>query len=390
MSSFNTSKSQEIGSLPPGLKHEFLTVNSITAPSFGSNFTIRTTEKGYIQDATLVFNVGAVAGYTGTNANVAPRFSPTHFWFQKIELVQSGEVIQVIYPDANWLKTQLYTKEDDRLVLNYASGIYSSQSNRYSMAITTSNYYLPLRSLFNETYLPILTDNQAIEFRVWMQPLANLVTTTGLTVTTLTSSINSCSVILKMTKLPSEQLAKEAQAIMKVPKHLRFHEARYVQGTALSGITSYTLPLTNIVGKVASMYFIVRPSASMTLDNVFSYSDILSFEIRDGGGTNIVGGQAIYSLYNRTIMSQHFNRSFYLLDVPSAISNSYVFQYSWSVNPFDATNNGKSQSYRTFQGSENLIINWSSALGANTDITAFFCTQCYVEQSGSGTKRIYA
>jgi hypothetical protein len=390
MSSYNVSKTQSAGELPVGLKHEFITVNSITAPSFGSNFTIRATEKGFIQDCTICFNVGAVSGYTGTAVNVAPRFSPTPFWIQKCEIVQSGEVLQTIYPDAQWIRQQLFTKEDDRQVLNASSGIYSSQANRYSMAITTSNYFLPLRSLFNETYLPILTESHAVEFRIWLNPVAQLITTTGLTVTTIAAAINSASVILKMTKLPSDALQREIQTIAKIPKHLRFHESRYVNGVALSGTSSYTLPLTNIVGKVSNFFFVVRPTTGLTLDATFSYSDILNFAILDGGSTNVVGGQSITSLYNRTIMSQHWNRSFYMLDAFNGTSNSFVFQYSWSHNPFDATNNGKSQSFRQFMGSEVLQINWSSALGANMDITAFAMTQAYVELTPTSSKRIYA
>jgi hypothetical protein len=51
----------------------------------------------------------------------------------------------------------------------------------------------------------------------------------------------------------------------------------------------------------------------MTLDAAFLYTDIASFAILDGGSSNIVGGQDITSLYNRTVQAKSWNRSFYLI-----------------------------------------------------------------------------
>jgi hypothetical protein len=389
----NLSQNQSV-SIPAGLKHEFVVVASQSAPSWGSNFIVRLTEKGFIHECVLAFNVNAISGYTDpsgiTVTNQVPRLNSTPFWIQKIDICQSSEVIQTIYPDAAFLRQQLFTKEDDRLPENASQGIYSSTSNRRTMSIANSNWYLPLKTVFNESLLPILTEQQSVEIRIWLNPLANLVTTTGLTVTTLQAQINSCSAIVKMTKLPAPELAKEIQAFQTKPKHYRFFESRYVNGTAQAGTSSYSLPLTNIVGKVANIFFIVRPTASMSQDNVFSYTDIASFAILDGGSTNIVGGQDITSLYNRTVQSKHWNRSFYLMDAFNGTSNAYVFQYSFSLTPFDSINNGKSQSFRQFQGTEILKINFNSALASTYDITCYAQTMSYCEQSKQGIRKLYA
>jgi hypothetical protein len=343
----------------------------------------------------LAFNINAVGGYTETVVgngltNQTPRFCPSPFFIQKIDVVQSGECLQTIYPDSAFLRQQLFSKEDDRLQEGAAQGVYSSNSNRRNMSIVNSNWYLPLKTVFNESLLPILKIEQSVEIRVWLNPLANLITTTGLTVSSLTAPINSCSAIVKITKLPPAELAKELQALQLKPKHYRFFESRYVNGTAQAGTTSFSLPLTNIVGKVSNIFFVVRPTASMTLDNAFSYTDIASFSILDGGSSNIVGGQDITSLYNRTIQSKHWNRSFYLMDAFNGTSNAYVFQYSWSLQPFDSTNNGKSNTFRLFSGAEILRIQFNSSLAATYDITFFALTQNYVEQSKNGVRKIVA
>jgi hypothetical protein len=257
------------------------------------------------------------------------------------------------------------------------------------MSIVNSNWYLPLKTVFNESMLPILTEQQSVELRIFLAPLTNVVYSTGLTVTALVANINSCSAIVKMTKLPPTELAKEISAFQMKPKHYRFFESRYVNGTAQTGVSSYSLPLTNWVGKISHIYFIVRPTASLTQDNAFSYTDIASFNITDAGGSNIVGGQDITSLYNRTIQAKSWNRSFYLMDAFTSTSNAYVFQYSFSLTPFDTVNNGRSATYRSFSGGEILKINFTSALGATADITAFALTQSVVEQSKNGVRKIY-
>lgn len=123
----NLGKSQ-ITETPKDLVHQFLIVNSISAPAWGSNATIRITEKGYIHETVLAFNVNALTGWTETvGGNGAlyntPRLSPTQFWFQKIEIVQQDEVLQTIYPDVSFLRQQLFENEDDRLSENASQGI---------------------------------------------------------------------------------------------------------------------------------------------------------------------------------------------------------------------------------------------------------------------------
>jgi hypothetical protein len=258
------------------------------------------------------------------------------------------------------------------------------------MSIVNSTWYLPLKTVFNESLLPILNTQQSVELRIFLNPLQSICTTTGLTVSSLTAPINNVAAICKMTKLPPTELAKEIQSLQLKPKHYRFFESRYVNGTAQAGTTSFSLPLTNIVGKVSNIFFVVRPTASMTLDAAFSYTDIANFSIVDGGSSNIVGGQDITSLYNRTVQAKHWNRSFYLMDAFTGTSNANVFQYSWSLQPFDSVNNGKSNTFRVFSGMEVLKINFVSSLPATYDITFFALTQAYVEQSKNGVRKIVA
>jgi hypothetical protein len=238
--------------------------------------------------------------------------------------------------------------------------------------------------------LPVLTEQHVLEFRVFLNPLANIATMTGLTVTTgPTASINSASLILKMTRLPPAILQKEI-SLLKAPRHYRFHDYKPFNATALTGTSSITIPLTAVVGRVAGLFFICRPTASQTLDNAFSYTDIASFAVYSGGAENIVGGQLLASVFNRTVQAQHWNKSFYLYDQFSGVSNSFVFQYFWSHNPYEAINHGKSLSFRQFTGTETLTINFTGALAANLDVTGFALTETFVQQDMTTSRKIFA
>ena len=193
-----------------------------------------------------------------------------------------------------------------------------------------------------------------------------------------------------MSKYPTQQIQNELSMVMKLPKHLRFHESKEVVATALSGVSSVSIPLTQVVGKCSNMFFIVRPVSSTTGDNAFNFFDIKDFQVVSGGSANVVGGQSIASLYNRTVMAQHYNKSFYLADILKGVSNAFVFQYSWSLSPFDAINSGKSLSYRVFDGSEQLTINFNSALSGTYEIRGYFFCQAYIALTGSSSERIYA
>ena len=103
-------------------------------------------------------------------------------------------------------------------------GLYSSASDRYTLSQTTSDYYLPLKCFLNATHIPIVSLGQMITMNIYMQPLANLTTTT-LTSGTLTSqsmTINSCSALCRVTKMPQELVNNVTLQLQKNSHNLYF------------------------------------------------------------------------------------------------------------------------------------------------------------------------
>ena len=92
----NLNESQTEGA-PSGLKHEIIIVPSTNTPSYGSMFIVDLREQMVIlHNITLQFNLSSLGGYT--NSGSSPNFTPAYWLFSRIEILQSGNVIDTIYP----------------------------------------------------------------------------------------------------------------------------------------------------------------------------------------------------------------------------------------------------------------------------------------------------
>jgi len=153
----NLSAKQAMINVPNGLRSEYVIIPSTSAPQFGSYFIIDVKEKNVvISDLIINFNVSAISGLTGTVSNF-PNFSPATFWMQKIELVINNVTIDTLYPVQLFISQQFFFEDEDRLLNNCLQGNYASATQRNTLATTAGqNYYVKLRSFFNETNLTII------------------------------------------------------------------------------------------------------------------------------------------------------------------------------------------------------------------------------------------
>jgi hypothetical protein len=383
----NISASQK-SEVPKNLRHEILTIPSTSQFAFGSYGVLDFKEKNVkVHDLMINFNTSAVSGLTGSVTNF-PNLNPVFYWFSRIELVMNNVVIDTLYPDAQFILNQLMFLDEDRMMNNYSAGMYSSLAHRNTLSTTAgSNWYLPLKTFFNQGHINILTQNHEIQVRVYMNTLANICNQSSLTGTPI-CTINSCNLIARITRLDSETVNQSLQQMARVPRHYLFYETRYATFTVQSGVSATTLVLTPIVGKVSVLYFIVRPVASLTGNNAFSFTNIASFAILGAGGDNIVGGVVIPSALNLLQLGKWWSLSSYLADAYNGTSNSYVYTYSFSADPVKAFDSGASYTTRNFIGSEQLQINFASTLGSNVQIDLFAYLESGIEQTATTIKKI--
>ena len=101
--SYHNTQSHQETSTPPDMKHEWLNVASVSAPSFGSTFQINLNEKNVsIHELILAFTISAITGLTGSVTNY-PNLTPVDFWIQKMEIVIGGVVVENFWGEHNWM-----------------------------------------------------------------------------------------------------------------------------------------------------------------------------------------------------------------------------------------------------------------------------------------------
>ena len=135
---------QHAGDYAPA-KTEVVIVPSTNTPSWGAMFTVDYKEKGVtLHNLTLQFNLSAITVMT------SGMYVPAQFFVDHIDYVMNGAIIDTYYPNDQFLQAQLFERDEDRALLNTAAGLYSSTSQRTTLAASASSYYLPLRDFFRQ------------------------------------------------------------------------------------------------------------------------------------------------------------------------------------------------------------------------------------------------
>lgn len=391
----NVSKSQKTDT-PVGLRSEILQIPSSSQPSFGSYCVFDIKQRNIIlHDVALVVNTTALTGLTG---GTSPRFSPAYFWWTRIEAVVNGVILDTYYPTEQFVLNQILNSNSDRIMVNNGSGNYASVTQRALMAATAgSNYTINLHTIFNEAHMALMTDAHNIQLRVYFDTVANIVVAGGATGTGAVS-INFANLICKTTKLPPD-VAQNRLALMNAqPEHLLYHDLRYGIYNISSGVSTSQIVLSSITGKVAFIFFTVKNVNALSGDGAFTYNKLTNFSILDATSTNITSGQPITDSLSLNYLSQFWTNSSYLSEtatgsnaVGTIVNNgSNVYLWSFSSDPMAALASGKLLSSRPFQGSEQLLLTYPSALATNVQVEVYAMCESLVEQGSMTIKKLSA
>lgn len=394
----NLNADQSSIAAPSNLKSEIVIIPSTSQPNWGSYFIIDVKERNcIISDIIIQFNISQVTGTTSPPTNY-PQFVPATYFLNKVELVINNVTIDTLYPLQLWISQQFLNDDEDRVLINNMQGNYASVTQRYALSnATASNYFIKLRSFFNETNLPILSDAHQLQIRCYTDSYVNVVEKSTGTGTPTGGTINFVNAIAKITKLPSE-IAQNRLALMgKSPEHNIFHNVRYSPFNVNSGVSSSTIVLTPFVGNIVSLFFVVRPTASLTGDNCFKFTKIKDFAILDSSSANCVGGQALVSPLCLQYLNNYYSKSSYTseTDIGSnlkgdAVDNkANVYCWSFSANPVQALEKGLLLGNRRFMGNEQLQISFTGSLAAAVQVDVFAYCQSAIEQ-GSSFVKVYA
>jgi hypothetical protein len=379
----NLPASQSV-SIPAGMKHETLIVPASSIPSWGGFFTIDIRERNILlHNITLQFTTSPVTG----NAIVGT-FNPAWFFFQRIELVQNGNVIDTLYGSEQFLMNQLLEWDEQRLAMNQAAGMYSSAAQSALLSSTTSNnvFYANLRTYFDQDKVALLTENHQIQMRIYMDSFQNSFNLTSGTNPVCT--MQSCNAICRVTKLDSDSANQRLQSMTASPFHYIFHDLHYGTFTVPSGNLSSTIVLSPIVGNVAAFIFTVR--ASTATNQQWIYSQLQSFALLDSASTNIVGGQVLPASLCANILNAQWCKSSYNTETSFGLNNQNANVYIWafSADPVGALSTGQALTSRKFYGQEQLQLNFLAPLAGQVQVDVYAMVESVLEMTPLSVKKI--
>ena len=371
--------------VPHHLKHEIVVVPSTSAPAWGSYFVFDFKEKALtLHKIAIQFNVSPITGLTATTD---VRYTSAYGWFTRIEIVQNNQVIDTIYPDAQFLLNNLFHYEEDRAYINSAAGHYASVVQRVALAATTSNYYIDLWTYFNQAHPDLLYPKDDVQLRVYLDTFQNNFAGTG--TGTALSKINFANLLCTVTRLNSDINSSKLFHLSKQVHHHKFNETRYATYALNNTGTNYTVVLNAIVGKVSFLLFVVRPS-SYTGDDWIKFSALSQFSILDSTSTNITGGQPILSELALGLNAKGFAKSSYLSETARGLvnNNANAYFYSFGADAEDTISTGRTYNHWEFQGNEQLQVQFATTPTAPFTIDVYAYVNSVLEISPSYVKKL--
>jgi hypothetical protein len=326
-----------------------------------------------------------ISGNTGA---YQPYFSPTPFWFQKIELLMNNVVVDTYYPDCQWIIQQLYQMDEQRKLENASNGPYDNVSFRETLGSASNYYYLNLRTIFNQAHIPLLTTAHYSQLKIYMQNTSKIINYNANFLSgTAVASITACNLIMYVTRLSTAEQQHELANMTKNPMHYRYHSLLYGTFILQSGITNQKNVLSFATGKVSQLHFVVRPTG-FSGDGFFNFQPIYSYDLLNSSGTSIIGGTQALSSFNLLEQGKYWSKSTYLTDYINGISNSYVYTWSFAADPIASYMTGADYNSYTFQGNEQLVIYFSSATTQQFQLDVYCLVHSVLEVTPTSMSKI--
>ena len=379
----NLPSSQSV-SIVGGQKHELMYIPASSVPNFGSYGVIDIKEKNVlIHGVTLQFVTSAVVGGGLTGC-----FNPASYFFQRIEVVINGVVIDQLMGNQQHLLTQFLEFDEDRLSLGLAQGLYSSTANRTALSSqsNTNTFNVQLKSFFEQSKgLAILTNQHEIQLRIYMSTLADVFAVTAGTL--ISCNVQSCTAICDVTRMGQDTSAKKLQQMIAHPEHSIFHQNSYMTYPVPIGSTSINIILGAMTGSMAGLCFTVR--ASTVGLGAWSYTALSSYAILDAGGQNIVGGQNIPNAYGSLVLNSRNIKSSYNVETALGTTNNGANFYLWShsANLADALEHGRALSSRRYTGNDQLVLQFPVATTVLQTVDIYGFLETVLEYTATGCNK---
>ena len=163
--------------------------------------------------------------------------------------MQNNNVIDTVYANQQFISNQLFNFDEQRNLINLGCGAYNNTTQRATLAASANSYYVDLWNYFQQGHLPILHQKDDLQVRIYMDTLANnAITGTATLTASPISTINSCNLIAKVTRLQSSDISNRLKSIQSRPEHYKFNELRFGTFAVNSGVSQTSIVLTPLTG----------------------------------------------------------------------------------------------------------------------------------------------
>ena len=361
----------------------WLTVPSQSIPTWGSIINFDVTTIGKINEIYVVFNMGPVTGITAVNQY--PCMVSSFKWFTNVNYSFQGTILDSANSDMNFINCQNNYDDQDRSYIQTASGSYSSAAQRFAMGqATSSTYQIPLKCFANQIQNEILNANHNFRVSLTLDQLVNVIDVNGLSGTP-NINFNSISLLVKMQKLTQPTINYKIAQMGKLQRYQGLFTSNLSQQfVALSGSTTSSINLSNFINaNIQWIYFTIRPVSGLTKAASFNYNNnLLSFHLLNSSSESLCGGSAITSNTALYILNKDTTRGSF-----SCETGGSVFYWFHSSNPIASYQSGIPSGSRTYNGAEQLVLVYNSALATNYQIDVYAAATSVFNQTLSGVSR---
>ena len=333
------------------------------------DFILRRNSIHISQAATLRYSVR-----NDDSSNVV--LPPAPLMIERVEVLSNGgshQLQQLYGSDLMWNANLKDTPEHLTLQSNVMNTTATLGGGSAIAPAATASYIVPLKgSIFErELYMPCIND---LTVRVHWNGYAEA--------GTLNIAITNLDCVIQ-----AREVSKMEQNDLK-EKWQRKHQLRFYQtvqhniSATLAASTQYSYNLSGLQGLVNNFSLYVRTLALTSSTNGRTIRDYVSnFEIKDAGGSNVIGGNVETSANNRYI-----NQAKWL---PSTLANSHALHFwSFAESPVQDWKVGSNTGFYPFEGSETLTLTTNSSATGSCQIN-FDCSVAHlISFDGTGNAMV--
>ena len=369
------------------IQHSYLVLNTNNVSTWGGYSNIDVNLQGYVvHEATLQINVSAISGVTASG--LFPCFCSAFKFFVSCTVTNNNNVLDLFDSQSNYIINQLYNNYEDSVFINNASAPYNNASSRFAMSSTTSTYLVPLRiGIFNQARTELLNSNHSIRLSFLMETLTNIINQSTI-VGTPVATLNSVSLLLKVSKYEQNIIQNKLLQLQRNPLCKLYNSYSYQPAIINSGATSAIVNLSNFAGlNIQYIFFVLRLSSALTKSEGFLFlNNLTNYSFLSSSGENLTGqpitGQQSLYVYNKSNTLGCFTA------VDSTYGNVFsIFHTSDAISTMTQPGSGV-YGQRAYNGSESLVLTFSSALGANVTLDIYASVTSMLKQTPLGITKV--